>query len=184
MMLPALARHPHARITAAADTDPEALERFGHDFQAETHASVEALCKSPRVDAIYIATPTQYHVEHAVTALEHRKHVVIEKPMALTLDDADLIIEAAERHGVQLVVAHSHSFEPPIRKIREIVRSGALGKLHMLHNWYLSDWLYRPRNAEELDTRLGGGVTFSPTSSELSLWRSSQVVSKPRPSQS
>ena len=171
MMLPALVGHPHARITAAADTDAEALERFGQDFQAETYASVEALCKSSAVDAIYIATPTQYHVEHAVTALECGKHVVIEKPMALTLADADLMIEAAERHGVQLVVGHSHSFEPPIRKIREIVRSGALGKLHMLHNWYLSDWLYRPRNAEELDTRLGGGVTFRQGSHQFDILR-------------
>jgi len=171
MMLPALLKHPHARITAAADTDAEALARFAHDFQAETYSSVDALCESPYVDVIYIATPTQYHTEHAVMALERGKHVVVEKPMALTLADADTMIQAAERHGAHLVVGHSHSFEPPIRKIREIVRSGALGKLHMLHNWYFSDWLYRPRTAEELDTRLGGGVTFRQGSHQFDILR-------------
>jgi phthalate 4,5-cis-dihydrodiol dehydrogenase len=171
MMLPALLKHPHARITAAADTDPEALARFGHDFQAATYASVDALCESPHVDVIYIATPSQHHTEHALMALERGKHVVVEKPMALTLADADVMIQAAERGGAHLVVGHSHSFEPPIRAMREIVRGGALGTLRMLHNWYCSDWLYRPRTAEELDTRQGGGVTFRQGSHQFDILR-------------
>ena len=171
MTLPSLIKHPHAKITAAADTDAETLERFARDFQAETHASVEALSASSHVDVIYIATPTQLHVDHALMALEGGKHVVIEKPMALTLADADRMIETAERNGRHLVVGHSHSFEAPIRAMREIVASGALGKLHMMHNWYLSDWLYRPRNGEELDTRLGGGVTFRQGSHQFDILR-------------
>jgi phthalate 4,5-cis-dihydrodiol dehydrogenase len=171
MMIPALLKHPSIKLTAAADTDLAPLERFWADFQAETFRSVEELCKSSNVDAIYMATPTQYHTEHTLMALEHRKHVVLEKPMALSLTDADAMIAAAARHGVQLVVGHSHSFEPPIRKIREIVRSGELGRLRMLHNWYCTDWLYRPRNAEELDTRLGGGVTFRQGSHQFDLLR-------------
>src|SRR5438128_6188988 len=99
MMLPAILRHPHARLTAAADADAGAAAAFARDFQAETYSSVEALCGSPSVDAIYIATPTQYHTEHVLLALEHGKHVVIEKPMALSLDDADRMIRAAEAHG-------------------------------------------------------------------------------------
>jgi len=171
MMIPALLKHPSIKITAAADTDPEPLEKFRDDFQAATFLSIEELCKSPNVDAIYIATPTQCHTEHALMALERRKHVVLEKPMALSLADADAMIAAAERRGVQLVVGHSHSFELPIRKIREIVRSGELGRLRMLHNWYFTDWLYRPRNAEELDTQLGGGVTFRQGSHQFDLLR-------------
>jgi phthalate 4,5-cis-dihydrodiol dehydrogenase len=171
MMIPALLKHPSIKITAAADTDPAPLEKFREDFQAETFRSVEVLCMSPNVDAIYIATPTQYHTEHTLLALEHRKHVVLEKPMALNLADADAMIAAAARHGVQLVVGHSHSFEPPIRKIREIVRSGQVGRLRMLHNWYFTDWLYRPRNVEELDTQLGGGVTFRQGSHQFDIVR-------------
>jgi phthalate 4,5-cis-dihydrodiol dehydrogenase len=70
------------------------------------------------------------------------------------------MIKAAERNGVHLAVNVKHSFEPRILKIREIVNSGELGRLQMLHYWYFSDWLYRPRTAEELDPELGGGVTW------------------------
>jgi phthalate 4,5-cis-dihydrodiol dehydrogenase len=80
--------------------------------------------------------------------------------MTLTLEDADVMIAAAARQGGQLLVNVKHSFDPYIVKIREIVQSGELGQLRMLHYWYFSDWLYRPRTAEELNPSLGGGVTW------------------------
>jgi phthalate 4,5-cis-dihydrodiol dehydrogenase len=159
-MLPVLAQHPHIELTAAADIDPGQLEKFQGEFQGETYLSAEALCASPQVDVVYIATPNQFHTAHALLALERGKHVLVEKPMTLTLDEADVMIEAAARHGVQLLVNVKHSFDPHIRKIRDIVESGELGQLRMLHYWYFSDWLYRPRTAEELDPSLGGGVTW------------------------
>ncbi len=171
MMLPAVHKHPQVQLTAAADAASEPLEAFQRDFQVEIHRSVADLCQSPNVDAIYIATPTHLHTEHAVMALEQGKHVVLEKPMALTLDDAERMIQTAERCGAQLVVGHSHSFERPIRAMREIVRSGELGRLRMLHNWYYTDWMYRPRNAGELDTELGGGVTFRQGSHQFDIIR-------------
>ena len=153
-------QHPHIALTAAADIDTGQLEKFRSEFQGETYPSAQALCDNPHVDVVYIATPNQFHIEHALTALEQGKHVLVEKPMTLTLDDADVMIQAAKRHGVQLMVNVKHSFDPHIRKIREIVQSGELGRLRMLHYWYFADWLYRPRTAEELDPGLGGGVTW------------------------
>jgi phthalate 4,5-cis-dihydrodiol dehydrogenase len=159
-MIPAFVQHPHIALTAAADIDDGQLEKFRSEFQGDTYLSAQALCDNPHVDVVYIATPNQFHVEHALTALERGKHVLVEKPMTLTLDDADLMIQAATRHGVQLMVNVKHSFDPHIRKIREIVQRGELGRLRMLHYWYFADWLYRPRTAEELDPSLGGGVTW------------------------
>ncbi|MGH8069465.1 MAG: Gfo/Idh/MocA family protein [Candidatus Entotheonellia bacterium] len=159
-MIPAFVQHPHIALTAAADLDQGQLEKFHSEFHGETYLSTEALCESPHVDVVYIATPNQFHIEHALIALEKGKHVLVEKPMTLTLDEADLMIEAAKRYGVQLMVNVKHSFAPHIRKIREIVQSGELGRLRMLHYWYFSDWLYRPRTAEELNPSLGGGVTW------------------------
>ena len=104
MMLPALLKHPQIRITAAADVEPEPLDAFKRDFQAASYVSVDDLCEASDVDAIYIATPTHLHTDHALMALERGKHVVLEKPMALTLDDAELIIQTAERTGTHLVV--------------------------------------------------------------------------------
>jgi len=159
-MIPAFVRHPHLRITAAADTDQSQLDQFRRVYSGETYLSAAALCRSSAVDAVYIATPNQFHTEHALTALEQGKHVLVEKPMTLTLDDADRMIEAADRHGVQLAVNAKHSFEPRIRKLREIVLRGDLGRLRMLNYWYFSDWLYNPRTAEELNPALGGGVPW------------------------
>jgi len=159
-MIPAFVQHSHIALTAAADIDPGQLEKFRSEFHGETYHSAEALCASPQVDVVYIATPNQFHTAHALLALEQGKHVLVEKPMTLTLDDADVMIKAAKRHGVQLLVNVKHSFDPHIVKIREFVESGELGRLRMLHYWYFSDWLYRPRTAEELDPSLGGGVTW------------------------
>ena len=159
-MIPAFVQHPHIALTAAADIDPGQLEKFHSEFHGETYLNAEALCENPNVDVVYIATPNQFHTAHALMAMEQGKHVLVEKPMTLTLEDADVMIEAAARRGVQLVVNVKHSFDPHIRKIREIVESGELGRLRMLHYWYFSDWLYRPRTAEELNPSLGGGVTW------------------------
>jgi phthalate 4,5-cis-dihydrodiol dehydrogenase len=159
-MIPAFVRHPHVRLTAAADIDPGQLEKFHSEFHAETYQRAEDLCAHPRVDVVYIATPNQYHTAHALLALEQGKHVLVEKPMTLTLEDADLMIAAAERQGVQLLVNVKHSFDPYVVKIREIVQGGELGQLRMLHYWYFSDWLYRSRTAEKLNPSLGGGVTW------------------------
>jgi phthalate 4,5-cis-dihydrodiol dehydrogenase len=159
-MIPAFVQHPHFTLIAAADIDAGQLEKFRSEFQGATYLSAEALCDNPHVDVVYIATPNQFHIEHALTALEQGKHVLVEKPMTLTLADADVMIQAAKHHDVQLMVNVKHSFDPHIRKIREIVLSGELGRLRMLHYWYFADWLYRPRTAEELDPGLGGGVTW------------------------
>jgi phthalate 4,5-cis-dihydrodiol dehydrogenase len=159
-MIPAFVQHPHIALTAAADIDKGQLEKFHTEFQGATYPSAEALCDNPHVDVVYIATPNQFHVEHALMALEKGKHVLVEKPMTLTLDDADVMIQTAKRHDVQLMVNVKHSFDPHIRQIRAIVQSGELGRLRMLHYWYFADWLYRPRTAEELNPSLGGGVTW------------------------
>ncbi len=159
-MLPAFARHSHVSVTAAADIDQDQLDKFRTQYEGETFLSAEAICRSPSVDVVYIATPNQFHSEHALIALENKKHVYMEKPMTLTLEEADVMIQAAERNGMQLAVNVKHSFEPRVRKIREMVVSEELGKLRMLNYWYFNDWLYSPRTAEELTPELGGGVPW------------------------
>lgn len=159
-MIPAFVKHPHIRITAAADTDQAQLDAFSSAFSGAIYRSAAELCRSSQVDAVYIATPNQFHAEQTIAALEQGVHVLVEKPMTLTLGDADRMIAAADRGGVQLAVNVKHSFELRIRKIREMVLSGELGRLRMLHYWYYSDWLYKPRTAEELNPDLGGGAPW------------------------
>jgi phthalate 4,5-cis-dihydrodiol dehydrogenase len=161
MMIPYLARHPRATLTAVAERDLELRSRFMHDHQVETCVDAADLISRPDVDAVYIATPHQFHKEHALLAAEHGKHIVVEKPMALTLDDCDAMIDAAERYRVCLIVGHTHSFDPAIQAIRRLADAGSLGSLAMLAMWNYTDFLYRPRRPEELDTAKGGGVLFN-----------------------
>jgi phthalate 4,5-cis-dihydrodiol dehydrogenase len=157
--VPAIVRHPSVSITAAADTDLAALDRFCADLGvSEAYQRAEDLCVSPSVDAVYIATPTWLHAEQVMIAADHGKHVLVEKPIAVSLEEVDRIIAAVERNRVQLVVGHSQSFEPPIRVMRAVVRGGELGPLRMINTWYFTDWLYRPRRPDELDETVGGGV--------------------------
>ena len=112
-----------------AESRTKAQARFTADFAANSYASVEELCADPDVDAIYVATPHQYHAEHVTMAAAAGKHVLVEKPMALTLGECRAMTEAVRRAGVQMVIGHSHSFDAPILKTREIIEGGTVGQL-------------------------------------------------------
>jgi len=160
-MLPSLVAHPEVKITAAADVRPEARTAFAADFQAAAYEAAEDLCRDPNVDAVYIATPHQFHREHVLLAAQYSKHAIVEKPMALTLEDCEAMNAAVDRAGIRLVVGHTHSFDPPILKMRELIRDGWLGPVRLINTWDYTDFLYRPRRPEELDTSLGGGIVFN-----------------------
>ncbi len=159
-ILPELARHPQARVTAAADVRPDALARFARDFGGETYTSVEDLAASPSVDAVYVCTPNHLHREHVVAVAERKKHVIVEKPMALTIAECEAMNATVERSGVRLLCGHTHSFDPPIQKMRELVASGELGRLRMVNTWDFTEFMYRPRMPHELDTARGGGAVY------------------------
>ena len=96
-MLPTFTRHPAVRLVAAADTRTEARKRFAEEFSATAYDTVAALCADPAVDAVYVATPHQFHREHATQAAETGKHLLIEKPMALSLSSEWAIVEQSAR---------------------------------------------------------------------------------------
>jgi phthalate 4,5-cis-dihydrodiol dehydrogenase len=158
--LPAIAAHPGLVLDAIADPAPQVREQAGAELKVAACASVEELVARASVDAVYIATPTDLHPEHVALACAAGKHVLVEKPMAVTLEQAEAMIAAAERAGVQLLVGHSHSYDLPIKRMRELIAGGSLGRVRMVNTWCYTDWIYRPRRPEELDTSRGGGVTF------------------------
>jgi len=171
LMLPTFANHPLIRMVAAHDPRAEARERFAQEFNAQAHADAEALCADRNVQAIYIASPHQFHVEHVKLAAKHGKHVLVEKPMALTVDDCRAMIAATHAAGIKLLVGHSHSFDLPYLKAREMIRSGAYGGVRMINALNFTDFLYRPRRPEELDTKAGGGVVFSQAAHQVDIVR-------------
>ena len=120
---------------------------------------------------VYIATPHQMHKEHVCLAAKAGKHVIIEKPMALSLSDCEAMIEAAETAGVNLLVGHTHSFNAPIVKMRELIRNGTIGPVAMINSWNYGGFLYRPRRPEELQTELGGGIIYNQVPHQVDIVR-------------
>jgi phthalate 4,5-cis-dihydrodiol dehydrogenase len=160
-MLPAFRRNPGLEIVGVADLDKNILERFKQDHpQANTYLDIEKLCADPNVELVYIGTPTRLHSLHAGIALDRGKHVLIEKPMAVSLPEAEEMISKAERNGVLLGVNVKHSFEPRIQKMRDFARNGDLGQLRMIQNWRYVDWLFRPRTDEEITPGWGNGILW------------------------
>src|SRR5580658_261573 len=124
VMVRAAAAHPGVKVVAAADLHDAPRNAFARDFNARAYADITELCADLAVDVVYVATPHQFHAAHAAIAAGAGKHIILEKPMALTLADCDAIIAAVERADVYLIVGHTHAFDPAVREMRRIVASG------------------------------------------------------------
>jgi predicted dehydrogenase len=159
-ILPAMEQIPEFELVAAADVNPRVLETFRQRYGAKTYDSVEKMCADPDVEAVWVSTPNRFHAPHTIIAANSGKHVVVEKPMAISLQEAEQMIEASIKSKIKLLCGHTQSFGPHIRTMRKIIRSGELGRLCALHVWAYTDWMLRPRTAEELDINQGGGVPY------------------------
>ena len=151
---------PQIDVVAVADFRPHALEAFEREFGGRGYDSMEKLCKDPEVEAIWVATPNPLHCPHTIMAAEHGKHVVVEKPMALNLKEAESMIEAAEKNGVKLLSGHTRAFDPPVQTMSRIIKSGEVGALKAMNVWAYTSWMLRPRMPEEVDEERAGGVAF------------------------
>ena len=171
LMLPTFVHDNRVKLVAATDPIAAARQQFETDFNAATYDSVEALCADPSVEAVYVASPHQFHAEHVCLAAARGKHVLVEKPMALTLAECSRMIDACQSAGVHLVVGHSHSFNAPIRRCRELIESGVYGAVRMITALNFTDFLYRPRRPEELLTAAGGGVIHSQAAHQIDIVR-------------
>jgi phthalate 4,5-cis-dihydrodiol dehydrogenase len=171
LMRPTFLADPRCRLVAAADPRAEARAAFQAEFDAPAYASAEDLCADPAAEIVYIASPHQWHAEHAILAARHGKHVLVEKPMALSLADCRAMQAAAETSGVHLIVGPSHSYDAPIARTAELIASAAHGTLRMITALNFTDFLYRPRRPEELDSAQGGGVVFSQAAHQIDVVR-------------
>jgi phthalate 4,5-cis-dihydrodiol dehydrogenase len=155
LVLPEISKLPYVKVAAAADLRKHALEKFRRELGGEVYGSIEDMCKSPNIDAVYVATPHEFHAQHSIMALENRKHVIVEKPMALSIGDCERMNITAEKYGVKLMCGHTHSFDPPIQKMREIVKSGELGRVLMISTSYYKDFMYREWSDHDLEMSRG-----------------------------
>ena len=148
-------------LVAGCDVVPVTRERFKERFpETNVYASAEDICKDPKVDAVYIASPNRFHAEHAITAARNGKHVLLEKPMAINMKECESIVSECNKAGVKLVCAHTASFGLPYRVMAKVIQSGELGALKAVTILAYTDWMLRPRTPDELDFKQGGGVPF------------------------
>ena len=150
------------RITAAADTRSHSLARFATEFAGSTYTDAEQLCADPSVDVVYIATPPELHRDHALMAAHYGKHMIVEKPLAMSVDECTQMVDAADAAGVKLMAGHTHSFDAPVRAMAELVHSRELGELQMVNTWNFNDFNRRPWPTSELRSTDGPVLNQGP----------------------
>jgi phthalate 4,5-cis-dihydrodiol dehydrogenase len=142
------------------------------EFVSRAFAGEAELFAAPDVDAVWIGPPNERHAERAIAAMSAGKHVIVEKPMALTLGDANAMLESAERCGVALLAGHtSYSYQIPIRAMRRIALSGEIGAPRAVTIWSATDWMLRPRPAEQADEESGAGLVHRQVPHQLETLR-------------
>lgn len=118
-----------AVLAAVADTDIERARAIGSEFQVPAYADMHEMAASEKIDVFVVLTESGRHAQHVLELARYRRHIVVEKPMALTLADADSMISACDRSGVKLFVVKQNRFNVPVRKLREAMEAGRFGKL-------------------------------------------------------
>ena len=171
--LPALRRVSEVRVVAVADIDPERASETAARFSVPaTCASIEELLANPAVEAVAVCTPPATHVEVALTALDAGKHVLVEKPLALSLAEADRLVERAESTPAKAVVGFNFRRHRFVQQARRLIRNGALGCVLSMQTTFTSP-THDDQYAAGWRTRRsdGGGALFDRAIHEFDLWR-------------
>ena len=127
-----LAELPDARLAGVADKNPLAAAQFAEKYGAIAYESYEAMLADESIDVITVATPSCFHKENAIAALDAGKHVVLEKPMALNTVDCDAIIEKIRESGKMLTVMAQMRMSDDVAKVKKLVEENAFGKISLV----------------------------------------------------
>ena len=150
----------NAKIVAGADPDPDARAQFEARYGTGIASSdFRAVLDRSDVDAVFVCSPDHFHEDQAVAALETGKAVYLEKPIAVTIEGADRVLETARRTGSKLYLGHNMRYFPAVLKMKEILDSGVIGAVHAV--WcrhfvsiggdaYFKDWHSERKNTTGL----------------------------------
>jgi predicted dehydrogenase len=159
-VLPAFSNCRKAKLVALVSRDREKASQLARQFKADAAYDVNeyaACLANPDVSAIYIATPQGEHSDLTVKAAKAGKHVLCEKPLAATFEQASRMVAACQQHGVLLMTAYRKYYEPSTLYLKKLIRDGVLGRIDMIHTAFSE--LHRPgiSPAWLLDAKLAGG---------------------------
>ncbi len=136
-VIPALLRAERSDVVAIGSRDPNAAGRWAAEFGIpHAHGSYEAVLADPDVEAVYIPLPNHLHAEWTIAALRAGKHVLCEKPLAMTAEDARGMVEAADVAGLVLMEAFMYRHHPSWLAARAHVRGGRIGRLMAVQTWF------------------------------------------------
>jgi len=118
-----------AKLVAVCDIDSERAKEYGREYKVPYYTNPDKMVENEDINVISILTPSGSHVQIAMNLIKHKKHYVIEKPLALRLEDADTLIKACDESNVKLFVVQQNRFNPPIKKLKEAIDKNKFGKL-------------------------------------------------------
>lgn len=170
-----------AMLGAVCDIVAEKAQSIGEKFSTPWFTDLHEMMRSVEIDVVVVLTESGNHAKHVIELAPYGKHIVVEKPMALTLTDADAMIEACERAGVRLFVVKQNRFNVPVQKLREALTAGRFGKMVM--GTVRVRWC-RPQSYYDQDSwrgtwALDGGVLTNQASHHIDLleWMLGEVDS-------
>jgi xylose dehydrogenase (NAD/NADP) len=155
-LIPPLRESKRNHLLAVASRSQESAGAYAREWKIpRAHGSYEALLSDPEIDVIYNPLPNHLHAEWTIKAVEAGKHVLCEKPLALSMEEVDAIAAAAQKHGRVVAEAFMYRHHPQTLKARELVENGSLGTLKLLRGSF--SFVLNREGDIRLDPAMGGG---------------------------
>lgn len=155
-LIPPLRASKRNQLLAVGSRSQETADRYAHEWKVpRAHGSYEALLADPEIDVIYNPLPNQLHALWTIKAIEAGKHVLCEKPLALSVDEVDTVKEAARKHGRVVAEAFMYRHHPQTLKVQELIKSGSIGTLKLIRGSFT--YVLHREGDVRLDPAMGGG---------------------------
>jgi len=162
---------PDARLGGVCDIVPQRVSAFAERYRAQAFSHIDELLADDSIDVVAVLTPSGLHAEHVIAVAHAGKHVIVEKPMALRLDDADAMIRACDEAGVKLFVVKQNRFNVPVVKLREALEEGRFGRLVLgtVRVRWCRDQAYYNQDSWRGTWRYDGGVLTNQASHHVDM---------------
>lgn len=151
-------KHSQAELVSICDIDEQK-----NNLEIAFYSAFQSMLEKENIDVVCICTPNGLHAEHGLMAIQHQKHIVCEKPMALTSADCERMISAAKHNNVEIFCVMQNRFSPPSVWIKEVIESGVLGKIHLvqMNCFWNRDERYYSKGSWHGTRSLDGGTLFT-----------------------
>lgn len=119
----------NASLVAVCDVNKKKAEKIAEQFNVPYYTDMDEMMQKQTIDVVSVLTESGYHAKHVINLAKYGKHIVVEKPMALTLDDADLMVKACDENACKLFIIKQNRFNVPVVKLKQAYEAGRFGKL-------------------------------------------------------